>query len=160
MLLIRGEYKCIIIYIYIYIYINQHIVCRVYASGISCVAHPSLISQFLCRYDINHPDLPDLDPSTDGFTPPAYDPEVWNVDGHGHGKRREIAPHVHSCLYEVALYVCINDNSMSSIKFWLTHSPFFSLLSYIFLLLKNRHPLCWNNRCDRRQQRRRRLRES
>jgi hypothetical protein len=70
------------------------------------LTNPSLVSpQFLCRYDNGHPDLPDLDPSSDGFTPSDYSPEVWNVDGHGHGKESRLAWFVHSFFfYEVLLY--------------------------------------------------------
>ena len=95
------------------------------------LTNPSLVSpQFLCRYDNGHPDLPVLDPLSDGFTPPAYDPEVWNVDGHGHGKIREIASRVHFCVR--GRLICINVVD----KLWLAHSSIIFFVIACFTSLR------------------------
>ena len=60
----------------------------------------NIILKTPCRYDNGHPDLPVLAAGSpcgdglcgDGFTPIGVDLAtygVWNVDGHGHGKRKK-----------------------------------------------------------------------
>ena len=36
-------------------------------------------------YHITHDDLPKASDGVAGYTPGDYSPEVWNIDGHGHG---------------------------------------------------------------------------
>eukprot|EP00957_Ditylum_brightwellii_P160835 12245258-Ditylum_brightwellii.AAC.1 len=46
--------------------------------------NPLLAAQRLTHsYDNDHIDLPDLNVTSDGYSP--YDGETWNHDGNGHG---------------------------------------------------------------------------